>query len=310
MMVIDTMKNTFIISLCFLYSFIACAQAVENDYPVVGKQIPAFKLTNVHYYKDKTFDPASLKGKWIILDFWNKTCVSCVQSFPKINKLQQEFTDRVQFLLIGQNNKKYNRNIEQVFERYRKTLELDLASAYDSVLFTRFKIQGVPYIIVIDPDGLVYAVTSSAELTQQNIQSLISGQRPQFKRNDFEFKLTQTRESTSWRYGMENSNNENDFLYRSVLSRNKGEVMTGTWVIDQNISQGFYHIERATLAQLYCLAYFGEANWGRRGLYFTHWKSLILELKDSSFFNSAIPTIMGFIIIVFPFLRRMLQKNA
>jgi len=284
-MVIRTTRRLSTIMLCFFYSFTALAQVIENDYPVVGKPLPEFRLINVHHYGDKTFDPRSLKGKWIILDFWNKACVSCVHSFPKVNKLQEEFKDRVQFLLVGQNDKKYNWNIEQVFERYRKTLDLNLASAYDSVLFSRFKIQGVPHVIIIDPAGIVYAVTFGSELTQQNIQLLISNQHPKFKRNDFEFISSRILESTIWKYGMENSNDENDFLYRSILSKNKGEVMTGTWMIDQNVSQGFYHVERATLGQLYCLAYFGQANWGRRDLYFTHWKYPILAMKDSSLFQ-------------------------
>jgi len=279
------MKRLLIILLFFFYNSTVFCQSIENDYPVIGKPIPAFKLKNVQHYEDKVFDPASLKGKWIILDFWNKTCTSCVSSFPKLNRLQQEFKDRVQFLLIGQNDKKYNRNIEQIFERYRKTLELNLASAYDSVLFTRFKIEGVPHVIIIDPAGTVYAVTYGSQLTEQNIQSLVNNRNPQFKRNDFDFNSSEASRSNFWKYGMENPNAESDFLYRSILSKNNGEPMTGTWVIDRNVSQGFYHVEGATLGQLYCLAYFGRANWGRRDIYFTHWKYPILQLKDSSHFQ-------------------------
>src|SRR5688572_28669027 len=101
------------------------AQSEMKDYTVIGQTIPHFTLTDVHHYSNSTFSPGDAKGNWLILDFWNRYCIVCVESFPKINQLQTDFKDRIQFMLVGQKDKKLNQNTEHVFERYRKSLGLN-----------------------------------------------------------------------------------------------------------------------------------------------------------------------------------------
>src|SRR6201999_1317282 len=43
---------------------------------------------------------ASFKGKLLILDFWGVTCSSCIAEMPKMQRLQQEFGDKIQILLV------------------------------------------------------------------------------------------------------------------------------------------------------------------------------------------------------------------
>lgn len=261
--------------------------AQTSEYPLIGESMPPFKLNNVRYYEHSIFDPAEVRPKWLVLDFWNKHCTVCVESFPKINQLQKDFKDHIQFLLVGQSDKKYNQNIESIFERYRKTLDLRLSIAYDSALFTQFKIQGVPHVIIVDPKGKVYAITISPELTHEKLQALIEGKQPSFKAKTYDFENVATSRPSEWNYSkMGNTEDGNkEVLYRTVLSIYQGEPLTGTWRIDENKEAGFFHLERADVGQLYCMAFFGEVNWGRQGIYFTHWKYPVLEIKDSTLFN-------------------------
>lgn len=276
--------RTIIISIFLLTVRVASAQP-EQDYPVVGEQIPNFKLTNVHYYSQKTFDPQEVKGKWIILDFWSKGCVACVQSFPKVNELQDEFKDDIQFLLIGKNDK-YNRNIEQVFEKYRKKLGLNLAIAYDSAIFKQFRIQGVPYVVVIDPEKKVYAITGSQFFTPEKIKALFDKGKP----------LAISPGSTGrWKHLLSETEIESsNFLYRSVLSPYGGEAMSGSFVIDQYASQGYHQVVRANLFQLYKIAWFGMGYWPGGDFYNSHWQDPVLEIMDSSAFQFNYDTYEGF----------------
>lgn len=55
------------------------------QHPEIGKPIPEFQLENIGNFKKSKMATADFKGRFVILDFWNKNCVSCVQSFPKLN---------------------------------------------------------------------------------------------------------------------------------------------------------------------------------------------------------------------------------
>lgn len=275
--------NKSIVILAFL--FIASTTFAQCNSP---EKLPVFTLKNVEYYISKTFSSSDAKGKWLVLDFWTQGCVSCVKSFPKINELQQEFKNDVQFLLIGQNDKKRNKNIRTIYERFRKTYNLNLAIAYDSVLFEQLNIVAVPYVIIADPEGNVYAHTNGGEITRENLAALVANKKPVLKGTGWNEPV-----EPSWHYSMYNSAEDN-VLFRSVLSDYKGEVILSGWNIERDVNKGWFHSERASLGQLYCIAYFGQANW-RRGapLYFSHWKYPVMEVTDTTPFNSNYESNLG-----------------
>jgi hypothetical protein len=72
-----------------LIGFSCVINAQGNDeakcYPEVGKPCPDFTLHNIEYYSKKEASVKDFRGKWLILDFWNKGCGACIASFPKIN---------------------------------------------------------------------------------------------------------------------------------------------------------------------------------------------------------------------------------
>lgn len=263
---------TLILSLMSYFSGLA-----QTDYPVTGKPIPEFTLTDVHYYSKNSFTPADANGKWLVLDFWSQGCTACVQSFPKVNKLQLEFKDDIQFLLVGKNDK-YNRNIEKVFERFKKNMNLNLSIAYDSTLFLRFGIIAVPHVIIVDPKSNVYAVTFSSALTHENLQALIDNKKPELPKN---YDAPGIEAKSRWSYLLNENDPHDEFLYRSVLSANKGEGQEWFGGIDRYAAWGFYQVTRIDLGRLYMIAWFGDNSWSQwDNLYQTHWMSPMIEVSD------------------------------
>lgn len=158
----------------------ASTKAQTNIIPEVGKPMPEFTLTDVHYFAKKKVSLNDFKGKWLILDCWNRYCGVCLRAMPKINKLQDKFKDRVRFIMVGYNGSQYTKKsddkaIRKLFEMNRKNENLKLSIAYDSLLFHRFDIWPTPYIIVIDPSGVVKGITY--KLTEENINDLIEGKQ-------------------------------------------------------------------------------------------------------------------------------------
>src|SRR5258705_13906132 len=76
-----------------------------GDIPEIGKRIPDYTFTSVINFPANKLSLHDLKGKWVFLDFWATKCTSCIQSFPKVNLLQKQFKDSVDFILVGTNDK-------------------------------------------------------------------------------------------------------------------------------------------------------------------------------------------------------------
>lgn len=260
------------------------SQSSLKPYPVIGEPIPAFTLTNVHDNSKKTFDPRDVKGKWLVIDFWNKYCMSCVASFPKINQLQKEFKDQIQFLLVGRNIYE-ERDIDQIYERYKKKLGLQITNAYDTVLIDQFGVNGYPFVVIVDPQSTVYAITGGMTITREFLQDLVNKKKPKFDRH-FGAHEHNRGAFKPWGYLVDASQTQNDFLYRSVLSKCQERVSYGSLVIDLNVEQGLFQRTCAALFQLYNIAYWGESNWPReRPLYAECYPYPVREMSDPSPFE-------------------------
>lgn len=166
-------KILIFIHLCLLQLKLQAQHNTVNDYPVIGLPCPKIVLDNVEYYPRKQISTDDLRNKWLVLDFWSKGCIACVASFPKISELQKEFVDDVQFILIGKNDRQYNHNIRALYEDIKKQRGLDIVVAYDSLIFKRFQIQAVPYVLIIDRDGIVREITNTQGLNKQKLEVLM-----------------------------------------------------------------------------------------------------------------------------------------
>jgi thiol-disulfide isomerase/thioredoxin len=210
--------------LLLLFNKISLCQP-SHDYPQIGKPCPGFILNEVHQYKIGKVDLRDFKGKPLIIDFFEKYCTVCFKSFPKINNLQQEFKDSLQFLLVGYDES----NIRQVYQKFQERYKINIPVAFDSILATRFKIIQYPYVIWIDASGIVQAITTSQEINADNIQNLIKG----IPLNLTLVKNLEQMKSevyyNPYKPLLENGNGGNDssYLYRSVLMK---------W----DLRQGFY----------------------------------------------------------------------
>ncbi|TAN02233.1 MAG: TlpA family protein disulfide reductase [Chitinophagaceae bacterium] len=164
------MKKLVLVCVACFISVSLFSQVDTIDYPVIGKRCPDFILKDVQYHSKNKITPSDLKGKFVILDFWSRTCSSCIAAFPYLNKLEKEFSNNLVVILVGYEDDK----IRDVYETYKRKLALRFPIAYDTLLFNQFKIQGVPYDLWIDSSGIVRAVTSSDDVNRNNISDFIA----------------------------------------------------------------------------------------------------------------------------------------
>ncbi len=206
----------FLANLC-LSVLITCAQNNSVTYPEIGKLSPEFYLSDIKYYSEKNASSEDFRGRWLILDFWSSSCVSCIKSFPKINSLRKQFNNKIEFILIGYNDD----HIELLFEKFKKKFELQLPVVYDTNLFKVFEIPSVPHIVWIDNNGIIKAITTSHELTTDNLQSFLTGDQLNLAVKDN--KISMDEKSKAFYYDKPllingNGGNDTKFLFRSLLT--------------------------------------------------------------------------------------------
>jgi thiol-disulfide isomerase/thioredoxin len=194
----------------------------KNSLPEVGKPCPDFVLNEIHQYKLTKASIRDFRGKPLIIDFFTQYCTACFKSFPKINNLQKEYKNEIQFLLVGfdkQFEQNARRGIRDDYEQFQKHYGIDIPVAYDSVTVKRFKLMVFPYVIWVDGKGIVQAITTSTEITKENIKKFIAGQQldlPIAQNTD------QMNEDTLYNWQKPllingNGGKDTDYIYRSVL---------------------------------------------------------------------------------------------
>nr|WP_121272648.1 redoxin domain-containing protein [Pedobacter schmidteae] len=264
-------------------------RAQDDDMlPQIGKPCPDFMLKDLKNYPKKIVSLKDFAGKWLVLDFWTAGCASCIASFPKLNELQKQYQDKVQFILVG----KDDRHIRPLYSSIVKRYQLQLAAAFDTVIFKQFDIGAVPHLIIVDPQGVVRAVTLN--ITKAHLDDFINGKNPQLpvtygiKQSAMAKKQQVKRDIPLLIQG--NGGNDSAFVYRSVLlpwKRSMGQMIAFHFTNDL-IHNNRYRTVGSNLEMLYQMAY-GDTvstepymvhnNYGKFA------RKSVLEIADSSAFD-------------------------
>jgi len=141
----------------------------------IGDRIPFTELHNMINYPKKTLKFSDHKPKLIILDFWGVQCTPCVKFWPTALKLQQEFGNDLQFILV---DKFEDEKVVKDFMAKRKRitgLDMNLPmSCRDTTLWKLFPATDVPRYVWIGSDGVIGAVTGTKEVNAENIKKWIT----------------------------------------------------------------------------------------------------------------------------------------
>lgn len=147
----------------------------------IGDTVPNINFTLVNYIQQtaKLYD-FTAEGKFVLIDFWATWCGSCLQHFPKLDSLQKQYGKNLQILLVNtQDTRDTKDKIIKFFANRRtpggeKYQELPTV-ILDTVMMKHFPHNGIPHYVWIDKKNIVQAITSSEQLTNENIQSFLSG---------------------------------------------------------------------------------------------------------------------------------------
>lgn len=151
-----------------------CHSQVHKLSPLkIGDELPDSLLTGIVNYPTANARLHDFKGKLLILDFWDKGCSACISAFPKMEKLQEQFENEVQFLLVTNNTEA---ELESLFKRSAiiKGAKLPLVIG-DSLLHNLFPHILVPFHVWVNRDGYVIEITDPDNISSETLKAVLSG---------------------------------------------------------------------------------------------------------------------------------------
>ncbi|MGM9699542.1 MAG: redoxin domain-containing protein [Prevotella sp.] len=149
-----------------------CDQAVERAQKKIqlrenakkvtdGKPAPDFTLMDIN---GKPFTLSSLRGKYVILDFWGSWCHWCIKGMPDMKKYYAKYPGKFEIVGVDCND------TEVKWKEAVKKNELPWLHVKNEKgekdISTKYAVKGYPTKIIVDPKG--------------NIDKIIVGEDPEF----------------------------------------------------------------------------------------------------------------------------------
>ncbi len=114
-----------------------------------GEEAPDFSLNDLN---GKPLALSSLKGKYVIIDFWGSWCPWCVKGMPDMKKYYDKYNDKMDILSVdyGDTPEMWKEAVEENNMTWKNVLDDEKKSAV-----ALYGIEGFPTKIVVDPKGKI-----------------------------------------------------------------------------------------------------------------------------------------------------------
>jgi thiol-disulfide isomerase/thioredoxin len=140
--------------------------AAQNS--VVGRQAPAFGATK--WLNSKPLTWADLKGKYVIVDFWAEWCAPCRNWMAFSQQIHDEQANNgINVIGIHPTGSKQSA-ITKFMKEYNITYPVCIdvraprTPAAWGLLYSQYKVTGIPDSVLVDPSGKVIAHGTLAEM--------------------------------------------------------------------------------------------------------------------------------------------------
>ena len=117
-----------------------------------GKEAPDFTLNDIN---GKPFSLSSLRGKYVVLDFWGSWCGWCIKGMPDMKKYYEKYRGKFEIVGIDCND------TEAKWKDAVKKHELPwihVKSEKADATPQKYAVEGYPTKVILNPDGTIYKV--------------------------------------------------------------------------------------------------------------------------------------------------------
>jgi len=127
---------------------------------LIGKTIENF--TTKETFSGEPFEFNSLKGKYVLIDFWGTWCGPCIEEMPKVKAYQEKYKDKLTVLGVNQGDTKDKIDKFITPKGYIWTHLMD--GKGDANFVFKFNVAGFPTKFIVNPEGkILYRFVGNGE---------------------------------------------------------------------------------------------------------------------------------------------------
>lgn len=115
---------------------------------------PDFELPNL---QGATTKLSSLRGKYVVIDFWGSWCIWCIRGIPQMKTYYAKYKDKMEILGVDcrDTEDKWKAAVE---EHQLPWLQVRCPNEQLQALAAQYNIEGFPTKVVVDPKGKIAKV--------------------------------------------------------------------------------------------------------------------------------------------------------
>ena len=136
----------------------------------VGNKAPDFTQNDVN---SRSVTLASLKGKYVLLDFWASWCGPCRAENPNVLKAYNKFKDKnLEVLAVSLDNNKENW-VKAIAHDAMPWIQVSDLKGWNNAVAIQYGIKSIPQNLLISPDGIILAKNLRGEALEKKLAEII-----------------------------------------------------------------------------------------------------------------------------------------